>query len=200
MTLLPGLARPFWIVAAYDEIARWNMDARHQPIQALILYRWSVTDQTEWSIVNRFGIRFAPNKPWQGDLWHADRDTPWQNPHRSQDEEWRAFEFARRLDDTAGKLSLAMGGSGIMGFSHPAIGHMSVDQMFIDFSASESNQVLAFFDLLAGPQGGSRELAALRNSDLELFATLHCGPRQVARYGHDLRCALQAYRRLGPAL
>ena len=124
----------------------------------------------------------------------------WQDPHRSQDEEWAAFEYARRLDDTAAKLSLAMGGPGIMGFSYGAVGHMSVDQMFIDFSAGESHQLIAFFDLLAGPAGGSRKLAALRHGDLNTFATLHRGPDQVARYGGELRSALEAFRRLGPAL
>ena len=52
-----------WVIAAYDEIARWNMEARNQPIQALILYRWpQMADQPEWSIEDRPGIQddFGP--------------------------------------------------------------------------------------------------------------------------------------------
>lgn len=46
-----------WVRAAYGEIADWNGDPAHQPILALILYRWpSVPDQPEWSINNRPGI------------------------------------------------------------------------------------------------------------------------------------------------
>jgi hypothetical protein len=46
-----------WVRAAYREIAEWNRDPAHQPIQALVLYRWPVVpDQPEWSISNRQGI------------------------------------------------------------------------------------------------------------------------------------------------
>lgn len=46
-----------WVRAAYREIANWNANPAHQPILALLLYRWPlVPDQPEWSIVNRPGI------------------------------------------------------------------------------------------------------------------------------------------------
>lgn len=48
-----------WVQEAYAEIARWNSDPAHQPIQALILYRWpsgSQTNQPEWAICDRQGI------------------------------------------------------------------------------------------------------------------------------------------------
>jgi hypothetical protein len=47
-----------WVRAAYEEIADWNSSASRQPIQALLLYRWSkATDQPEWSICDRPGIQ-----------------------------------------------------------------------------------------------------------------------------------------------
>lgn len=46
-----------WVRAAYREIADWNRNPAHQPIQALLLYRWPlVPDQPEWSIEDRPGI------------------------------------------------------------------------------------------------------------------------------------------------
>lgn len=46
-----------WVQAAYREIAEWNANPVHQPIQALILYRWpKLPDQPEWSISDRPGI------------------------------------------------------------------------------------------------------------------------------------------------
>ncbi|MCC6455036.1 MAG: DUF3380 domain-containing protein [Caldilineaceae bacterium] len=46
-----------WVQAAYREIANWNSNPDHQPILALLLYRWPlVPDQPEWSISNRPGI------------------------------------------------------------------------------------------------------------------------------------------------
>jgi hypothetical protein len=54
-----------WVQAAYAEIDRWNRDPSHQPIQALVLYRWSVAGmgQEKFSIVNRSGVR--------ADFWAA---------------------------------------------------------------------------------------------------------------------------------
>ncbi len=63
-----------WVQSAYGEIAKWNSMAGHQPIQALLLYRWPlVSDQPEWSISNRPGIiedfrqalRAAPEAPYK---------------------------------------------------------------------------------------------------------------------------------------
>jgi hypothetical protein len=49
-----------WVRTAYEEIANWNANPAHQPIQALVLYRWPapgiVHDQPQWSIANRPGI------------------------------------------------------------------------------------------------------------------------------------------------
>ncbi len=43
-----------WIQAAYHEINAWNADAAHQPIQALILFRWqTLDDQPEWGLQNK---------------------------------------------------------------------------------------------------------------------------------------------------
>ncbi len=58
-----------WVRAAYEEIADWNSGASHQPIQALVLYRWfKAADQPEWSIVDRPGV--------QNDLRQAMRSEP----------------------------------------------------------------------------------------------------------------------------
>ncbi|MFQ5811790.1 MAG: discoidin domain-containing protein [Anaerolineae bacterium] len=48
-----------WVQAAYAEIDRWNRDPSHQPIQALLLYRWVIAGmgQEKYSIVNRHGVQ-----------------------------------------------------------------------------------------------------------------------------------------------
>lgn len=48
-----------WVQAAYREIAAWNREPAHQPIQALCLYRWPDPQrhgQRQWSIANRSGV------------------------------------------------------------------------------------------------------------------------------------------------
>ncbi len=43
-----------WIQSAYQEIDTWNADRTHQPIQALILYRWQTPlDHPEWGIQDK---------------------------------------------------------------------------------------------------------------------------------------------------
>jgi len=48
-----------WVQEAYREIADWNRDPSHQPIQALLLYRWPHPHhhgQRQWSIADRPGV------------------------------------------------------------------------------------------------------------------------------------------------
>ncbi|MCW5844306.1 MAG: DUF3380 domain-containing protein [Caldilinea sp.] len=48
-----------WVREAFEEIADWNANPAHQPIQALVLYRWpprEVHHQAQWSIADRPGI------------------------------------------------------------------------------------------------------------------------------------------------
>lgn len=43
-----------WIQAAYQEINAWNSNPAHQPIQALILFRWQpLADHAEWGIQDK---------------------------------------------------------------------------------------------------------------------------------------------------
>jgi len=48
-----------WVQAAYAEIDRWNSDPSHQPIQALLLYRWEIAGmgQEKYSIANRHSVQ-----------------------------------------------------------------------------------------------------------------------------------------------
>ena len=46
-----------WIQGAYQEINGWNADPAHQPIQALVLFRWqTVEDHPEWSLQDKSAL------------------------------------------------------------------------------------------------------------------------------------------------
>jgi len=46
-----------WIQTAYAEINTWNADPAHQPIQALILFRWqTLADHPEWGIQDKSAL------------------------------------------------------------------------------------------------------------------------------------------------
>ncbi len=145
-------------------------------------------------------FKVNPNQPWQSHHWRPAKNQAWRNCHGSQSNEWAVFEFAQTVDDMAAKLSTAMGIAQIMGFNYATIGHLSVDQMFRSFAATEHYQVLAFFDLICGPTINSRQLLALQAEDFETFAALHYGARQSARFVNLLPSSIEAFRRLKPAM
>jgi len=70
--------------------------------------------------------------------------------------------------------------------------------MYDAFSSSERYQLLAFFDLIAGPMMDSLRLQALQEQNLETFAALNFGAQNAARYATTLRSALDAFAKLTP--
>ncbi len=141
-------------------------------------------------------FQFDPDRPWQGHRWRAAADADWREVHDSLAGEWAAFALARSLDDAAACEAAALGFAAILGASHAAAGYQSAGQMLDAFASSERFQVLARFDLLAGPDGGSRQADALRAGDLATYATLAAGPGQAARLAATLRSAVDAFQRL----
>ncbi len=141
-------------------------------------------------------FQFDPARPWQGHRWRAAADADWREVHSSLADEWAAFDLARSLDNTAACEAAALGFAAILGASHAAAGYQSAGQMLDAFASSERFQVLARFDLLAGPDGGSRQVDALRAGDLATYATLAAGPGQAARLAATLCSAVEAFQRL----
>jgi hypothetical protein len=141
-------------------------------------------------------FRFDPARPWQKHQWRPGSADAWRDCHGTQDDEWGAFDLACTLDEAAAKRSASMGLARMMGFARPAIGYESVGQMFDAFSSSERYQLLAVFDLIAGPLADSRQVHALRKQDFEGFAALHFGGSQAARYGSTMRGLFDAFQRL----
>ncbi|NIW09398.1 MAG: DUF3380 domain-containing protein, partial [Gammaproteobacteria bacterium] len=141
-------------------------------------------------------FRFDLDRPWQSHQWRPTPDATWREVHEDHNSEWQAFTLAQSLDDTAAKLAIAMGAPQIMGFNYPVIGHLSVDQMFADFSTSEQHQIIGFFDLIGGLTADSRQLDALRRQDFDSFAALQYGGQQAARQANNLRRLLAAFQAL----
>ncbi len=139
----------------------------------------------------RFDAHFAfdRSRPWQGQRWRAERDAPWGDPNASQSAAWAAFERAAALDEEAAGAALSMGIPRLLGATHALVGYASPETMREAFQSSEGAQVVALFDLIAGPGGESRRLAALRAQAWEAFATLHAGAERAGRVAAALRRA-----------
>ncbi|MEJ5308204.1 MAG: N-acetylmuramidase domain-containing protein [Anaerolineae bacterium] len=141
-------------------------------------------------------FQFNATQRWQDHMWRPAAHEAWRKAHTSQDEEWRVFEFARGLNDTAAKLSISMGGAQIMGFNYPTLGYDTVQQMFDAFSASERDQIIGFFNFLRGRATESKRIAALQALDFVTFARLYNGPGQAVQYGAAIRTAYDTFSRL----
>ncbi len=141
-------------------------------------------------------FKFDPTQPWLGHRWRPGADSKWHDYHRRQDTEWQVFEFARSLDEDAAFLSTGMGLVHMMGFNYASIEYESAGQMFDAFSSGERYQIFAVFDFIAGPEGASRQLAALWKNDFDVFASLHYGSKQAARYGGLIHGLYEAFQEL----
>ncbi|MEJ2735421.1 MAG: N-acetylmuramidase domain-containing protein, partial [Anaerolineae bacterium] len=143
-------------------------------------------------------FRFGASRPWTKHQWRPHPDDDWRDCHRNQRAEWEVFDFACTLDETAAKLSVGQGLAQMMGFNYASIGYESVGHMFDALSSGERYQVLAIFDLIAGPSASSRQLEALQDQDLLAFAGLHYGSRRAARVGSRIHRLFQAFQALNP--
>jgi hypothetical protein len=155
-----------------------------------------------WGKANpqRFAAHFQFNaqKPWTAHGFRVSGSAPFENVHKDQASEWRCFEFARALDDTAAKLSISMGGPQILGSNHTEAGFESVDEMFDAFSSGEKRQIVAFFDFLQGTGTHPPKILALQKLDFIRFAELYNGPGNAAEYGARLSGTYDAFQRLRP--
>jgi hypothetical protein len=156
-----------------------------------------------WGKANpqRFAAHFQFNaqKAWTGHVFRASASAPFENVHQDQSSEWRCFEFARTLDDTAAKLSISMGGPQILGSNYTEAGFESVGEMFDAFSSGEKAQIVAFFDFLQGTGTHPPKILALQKLDFVRFAELYNGPGNAAEYGARLSGTYDAFQRLRPA-
>jgi hypothetical protein len=144
-------------------------------------------------------FQYNAQKPWTGHVWRASEAAAFEPVHQDQGSEWRCFQFACTLDDTAAKLSISMGGPQILGSNFSAAGFESAAQMFDAFSTGEKRQVVAFFDFLQGSDTHPPKILALQSGDFIRFAELYNGPGNSAEYGSRLSTAFDAFQRLRPS-
>jgi hypothetical protein len=71
--------------------------------------------------------------------------------------------------------------------------------MYNALASNERCQLVALFDLIAGPNYNSRQVEALRVNDIDTFAALHKSRSESAKYGAILRQALAAFHKLKAA-
>jgi hypothetical protein len=132
-------------------------------------------------------FRFDPRERWKGHEWRPAANHAWQRFHGNQDAEWRVFDFACALDDTAAKESISMGLPQIMGFNHARIGYKTVQEMFAAFSTGEAVQLIGFFDF-------AKDIPGLKSKDFHAFARGYNGEGQAAEYARRMTSAYETLK------
>ncbi len=141
-----------------------------------------------------------PARPWHRSRVRSTPGGPTQPVHAGQASEWSAFTLARCLDEPAAFAATAMGMPQIMGFNHTLAGYASAPAMFHAFVASTRAQILACFDLVAGPGQTSPALHALRRGDLDNAAALLAGPTAATRLALALPRAVEIFQQSNPGI
>ena len=118
--------------------------------------------------------------------------------HGDHFQEWRAFEFARNLDEEAAMKSISMGLAQIMGFNYDKIGYGSVKEMFENMSNSIKSQLDAFFLALSYKDNntGKSCLDNLKVNDYIAFAGCYNAAGQDYSYGSQIKRAVDIYKEI----
>lgn len=133
-------------------------------------------------------FRFDAEDPQRGHAFREGADQQhWTEVHGGQPAEWAAFDLAAALDREAALRSVRMGSPQIFGYLHKDLGYAAVEEMFDAFAASEANQLRGLFALIAGHDGASEAIQALRTQDFETFARIYNGEAQGMKYAEMLR-------------
>jgi len=140
-------------------------------------------------------FRYDPNREWDApgqQEWRPDPGQPWRLIHQDQNEEWRTFEAARRLDEEQAMCSISMGAPQVMGFNHALIGYGSVQEMFQSFSGSEQSQLDSLFRFIR--VNGLVE--AIQSNDFLRLATVYNGPAHAQVYADRIHRWIDVYNQV----
>jgi len=192
-----GVELPLVVAVVASESLTHGLDSKGQMIIRFEVHIFKDKLNNEATFSQHF--QCDPHAPWQEHQWRANAEAEWQNVHTSQTSEQGAFALARSLDEDAAKLSISMGLSEILGCNYAAIGYNNVSDMYNALASTERLQLIAIFDLIAGPNAVSRRVDALRNKDIDTFAALHKSGGEAAKYGAMLRQAVATFNELKAA-
>ena len=135
---------------------------------------------------------FASDESWKEHQWRPDPADAWQPVHRDQESEWRVFQFARTLDETAALYAISMGAPQVMGFNHNAIGYATVQAMFDAFCRDVRAQLSSLFRFMEV----NGLVDAVRTGDFLTFAKVYNGPGQAERYQQIIQQHFDAFQSL----
>lgn len=118
-----------------------------------------------------------------GHYYRESKDGEWIVCHTNQDTEWKVFEFAKTLDQTAALKSISMGAPQVMGFNYKFIGYESPQKMFENFNLDIRFHLLALFDFC---KYKPERIRFLQNRDFYSFSLEYNGPSAPKEYEQRL--------------
>ena len=134
-------------------------------------------------------FRADATKPWTNQEWRQFTGDAWKPIHTGQQaDEYKAFDFARTLNEEAAMQSISMGAGQIMGFNHARIGYSTAAAMFKAFQSAPV-QTIGFINFFLGD---AKLVEAMRKKDWRRIAALYNGSGAVDTYAPLLQKAYEA--------
>ena len=134
---------------------------------------------------HKYSGHFSYNtkKPWTeqkfrenicGEQWE------WIHPTKNQQkQEYRVFDYARRLNEEMAYRSISMGLGQIMGENYQLLDYNSAKEMYDAFSKSEDEQIKGIIKFIKAKPNAYN---ALKQEDFGEFVKYYNGPGKVAEY------------------
>lgn len=120
------------------------------------------------------------------------------NYHDNHNREWKAFQIARNLNETAAINSISMGLSQVMGFNYHKLGYSSVKEMFDKLSNSVKDQIDSFFSITTYKDNNDEPscLNKLKTDDYVAFAGCYNGSGHDKEYGSTIKSIADIYKEI----
>lgn len=134
-------------------------------------------------------FRYNLSKPWREQQVLYNNTDTFENYHGNQSTEYRAFEFAKDIDEYAAYMSISMGLAQIMGFNYAACGFLDVIHMYDVFKKSTSNQIEGMFEFFNADMRND-----LRDGHYMSFAAKYNGKGKAEDYGNRIGVAVTGIR------
>jgi len=156
-----SLEKPFQMIIRFEVHLFWKYWGKYHPNAFDTLFRF-----------NRTG------KLWEGHQFAF--DGVFKDFHGNQNDEWKAFNIARDLDEEAAIYSTSFGAPQLLGRHFTDLEFTTAKEFFDYLNASDKNQIIALFDFCLKH---TELLTALQELDWYAFAYKYNGSGQVETYG-----------------
>jgi len=154
---------------------------------------WGKTNSSEF----QKSFRFNSETTWKDHQFRIPGDSNWIDVHANQENEWKAFEVAYKINRDAAMKSVSLGLPQVMGFNFAMIGYDEIGKMFENFKKDIRYHLFALFDFC---KVKTKRIEYLKNLDFTAFANEYNGSKHPQVYGAKMKEFFDAFKSISKAV